>query len=139
MKQYFSRSIGPALLCLAALSACDKPGPAERAGQSIDQAASDAGRKIAESADKLEKKINEEGKKTGVAFDDSEITAKVKAAIFAEPGLSTLQISVDTVKGTVTLNGSVDSRGKSDTAAALAGRVAGVKAVNNRLHVKPAG
>jgi len=52
----------------------------------------------------------EQSEKAGVAIDDAEITTKVKAAIFAEPGLKTLQISVDTIKGVVTLSGSVDSQ-----------------------------
>jgi len=40
------------------------------------------------------KKIDQTAEKAGVAIEDTEITAKVKAAIFAEPGLKTLQISV---------------------------------------------
>ncbi len=36
------------------------------------------------------------GEKASVAIDDAEITTKAKAAIFAEPGLKSLQISVDT-------------------------------------------
>jgi len=73
-----------------------------------------------------------------VIIDDSGITAKVKAAILDEPGLKTLQIAVTTVNGVVTLSGSVDSRSNSDRAEALASAVAGVKAVENRLVVKPA-
>lgn len=118
---------------VAGLAACDKPGPAETAGRKIDQTANDAGRKIDETADKVGQKLDEQGVKAGVAVDDAEITTKVKAAIFAEPGLRSLQISVDTVKGVVTLSGSVDSLSSSDKAKALAGAVAGVKEVENRL------
>jgi hyperosmotically inducible periplasmic protein len=117
---------GISMLVVVGLSACDKPGPAETAGKKIDQTADKAGKKIGETADKV-----------GVAIDDTEITAKVKAAIFAEPGLKTLQISVDTVKGVVTLTGSVDTAANSDRAKALAGAVADVKAVDNRLVLKP--
>ena len=70
-------------------------------------------------------------------IDDAEITAKVKAAIFAEPGLKTLQISVNTMKGVVTLSGSVDSSPSSDMAKVLAEAVSGVKEVKNRLVIKP--
>ena len=83
-------------------------------------------------------KLSEQGTKAGVIIDDSGITAKVKAAILDEPGLKTLQIAVTTVNGVVTLSGSVDSRSNSDRAEALASAVAGVKAVENRLVVKPA-
>jgi len=82
-------------------------------------------------------KMKEQGATTAVAIDDTEITTRVKAAIFAEPGLKSLQIGVETVKGVVTLDGSVDSQANSDTAKALAGAVAGVVAVDNKLVIKP--
>lgn len=128
--------IGISTLFVAGLAACDKPGPAETAGKKIDRTADTAGKKIGETVDKVGEKLGEQGTKAGVAIEDTEITAKVKAAIFAEPGLKTLQISVDTVKGVVTLTGSVDSLANSDRAKALAGAVAGVTAVENRLVLK---
>ena len=128
--------IGISLLLVVGLAACDKPGPAETAGKKIDQTADEAGKKIGKAADKVGEKLNEQGEKAGVAIDDAEITAKVKAAIFAEPGLKSLQISVDTIKGVVTLTGSVDSPASSDRAKALASAVTGVKQVENRLVLK---
>ena len=128
--------VGISMLFAAGLTACDKPGPAETAGKKIDQTVGEAGKKIGEAADKVVEKLGEQGEKASVAIDDTEITAKVKAAIFAEPGLKTLQISVDTVKGVVTLSGSVDSSPSSDRAKVLAGAVAGVKEVKNRLVIK---
>ena len=123
-----------AVLLAAGLAACDKqPGPAESAGKMIDQTANDAGKKIGETADKVGEKMGEQSAKTGVVVDDAEITTKVKAAIFAEPGLKTLQISVETVNGLVTLSGSVDSKPNSDRARALASAVSGVKDVDNKL------
>ena len=127
-----------ALLLAAGLAACDKPGPAETAGKKIDQMADNAGKKMGETADKVGEKLGEQGVKTGVAIDDTEITAKVKAAFFAETGLKTLQISVDTVKGVVTLTGSVDSAQNSTRAKALASAVGGVSRVENKLVVMPA-
>lgn len=128
------KSIGISILVAFGLGACNQqPGPAETAGKKIDQAAEKAGVKIGEAADKVGEKLGEEGVKAGAAIEDAEITAKVKAAIFAEPGLRTLQISVDTVKGVVTLSGSVDSQESSDRAKALAGAVAGVNQVENQL------
>jgi len=130
--------IGISMLCVAGLVACDKPGPgpAETAGKKLDQTAEDAGRKIGDAFDKAGEKLGEQGEKTAVAIDDAEITAKVKGAIFAEPGLKTLQIGVDTVKGVVTLTGSVDSQQNSDRARGLASAVAGVKEVDNQLMLK---
>jgi len=139
--------VGISMLIVVGLAACDKPGPAETAGKKIDQTAEAAGRKIEQTAeaagrkideatDKAGEKLGEQGVKTGIAIEDAEITAKVKAAIFAEPGLKTLQISVDTIKGVVTLTGSVDSEITSDRAKGLAGAVAGVSRVDNRLVTK---
>lgn len=125
--------IGASVLLIAGLAACNKPGPAERAGENIDRSVEQIGHKISNTADSVGDKMSEQGRKTGSAIDDAEITAKVKAAIFAEPGLKTLQISVDTVKGIVTLTGSAPSQESSDTAASLAKAVSGVKDVDNRL------
>jgi len=127
---------GISLLLVAGLAACDKPGPAETAGKKIDQTAEAAGRKINETTDKVGEKMGEQSAKAGVAIDDAEITAKVKAAIFAEPGLKTLQIGVDTVKGVVTLTGAVDSQTSSDRVKLLAASTAGVREVDNRLATK---
>ncbi|MDD2776545.1 MAG: BON domain-containing protein [Gallionella sp.] len=71
-----------------------------------------------------------------VSLNDAEITTKIKAAIFAEPGLSTLQISVDTLKGVVTLSGSVDTQRNSDRAKALSAAVLGVQEVKTLLVLK---
>ena len=117
--------IGISMLFVVGLAACNKPGPAETAGKKLDQTADEAGKKIGEATDKA-----------GVVIDDTAITSEVKAAIFAEPGLKTLQISVDTVKGVVTLSGSVDSLQSSDRAKTLAAAVTGVKEVENRLVLK---
>ena len=129
--------IGVSTLLLVGLAACDRPGPAENAGKKLDQAFDHAGNKIADTADKAAEKLGEQGDKADIGIKDAEITAKVKAAIFAEPGLKTLQISVDTIKGVVTLSGSVDTQQNSDTARALAGAVSGVNDVNNRLVIMP--
>jgi osmotically-inducible protein OsmY len=128
--------VGVSILLLGGLAACDKSGPAESAGKKVDQAASDASNKIADTADKVADKLDEQGNKAGVAINDAEITTWVKAAIFAEPTLKTLQISVDTIKGVVTLSGSVDTQESADRARSLTAAVSGVNEVNNHLDVK---
>lgn len=131
------KSIGIAMLLVVGLAACDKPGPAETAGEKMGRSVDDAGRKIGEVADKAGEKISEKAEKAGVAMDDAEITAKVKSAIYSEPGLKTLKISVDTVKGVVTLTGSVESQSNFDRVKTLAEAVSGVKEVENHLQVEP--
>jgi osmotically-inducible protein OsmY len=73
---------------------------------------------------------------TGQFVDDSVITTKVKAAIFEDPTLKTLQITVETYKGVVQLSGFVDSAQSVIKAGEVAGRVAGVVSVKNNLIVK---
>jgi osmotically-inducible protein OsmY len=72
----------------------------------------------------------------GQYLDDSIITTKVKAAIFDEPSLKTLQIEVETYKGTVQLSGFVDSAASVKKAEDVTSKVDGVKSVKNALTVK---
>lgn len=123
------------LLLALGLSACDKPGPAEQAGKKMDQLASDTSKKVGDTVDKVENKMTEQGAKSAQSWDDTEITAKVKAEFLGEPGLKSLQISVDTLKGVVTLTGTVDSKANSDKARARAMAISGVKDVTNQLVV----
>lgn len=130
----------------AGLVACNKPNPAETAGQKIDEATEKAGQKMEQAAEKAGEKMEQaadklgaQSEKAGEVFDDAAITAKVKAAILAEEGLKVLQINVDTMKGVVTLSGSVDTQQNSDKAKEIAGAVAGVKEVENKLVVKSMG
>ena len=72
----------------------------------------------------------------GVVIDDSVITAKAKAAIFSTPDLKTLQISVETRKGEVTLTGVVDSDAAKKKVEQVVKNIEGVSAVMNSLEVK---
>ena len=71
-----------------------------------------------------------------VAPDDAAITAKVKAALLAEPGLKSAQINVDTQDATVTLTGDVTSDMLRDRAKQVAMATDGVKNVVDNLNVR---
>jgi osmotically-inducible protein OsmY len=73
---------------------------------------------------------------TGQYVDDSVITSKVKANIFEEPTLKTLQINVKTFKGVVQLSGFVDSPQSVTRAGQVAAGIEGVKSVENDLLIK---
>ena len=73
---------------------------------------------------------------TGQYVDDSVITTKVKAAIFEEATLKTLQINVKTYQGVVQLSGFVNSSQSVSKAGDVARRVENVKSVENDLIVK---
>lgn len=73
---------------------------------------------------------------TGQHIDDSAITAKVKAAIFDEDSLKSMQIKVVTYKGVVQLSGFVDYSQNVTKAGMIAKNVDGVRSVKNDLVVK---
>ena len=73
---------------------------------------------------------------TGQYVDNSAITTKVKAAIFNDPMLKTMQISVESYKGEVQLSGFVNSPESVRKAGELARSVEGVVSVKNDLIVK---
>ena len=73
---------------------------------------------------------------TGEYFDDTAITAKVKAAIFEEPSLKSAEINVETFKGVVQLSGFVSSTANIDKAVEVARGVKGVTSVSNNMRLK---
>jgi osmotically-inducible protein OsmY len=73
---------------------------------------------------------------TGEYVDDAAITTKVKAAIFGDSGLKSLQISVETYKDVVQLSGFVDTPQARTHAGEIAAGVPGVRSVRNELVVK---
>ena len=73
---------------------------------------------------------------TGEFVDDSAITTKVKAALLAEPGIRSYQISVETFKGVVQLSGFVDTQQQKSKAGEIAWSVDGVNSVKNNILVK---
>jgi len=75
-------------------------------------------------------------KSAGEQVDDSVTTASVKSALIADPVTKAHQIDVETFKGTVQLNGFVDSQASKDRATTVAKSSKGVTAVRNNLTVK---
>ncbi len=71
----------------------------------------------------------------GEYIDDSAVTTAVKADILKEKGLSSLNISVKTQDGIVTLTGTTDTAENSKLAEQVTGKVNGVKKVVNELKV----
>lgn len=127
------KAVFASMMIVSGLVACDKPGTAETAGKKIDQATENVSAAVSNSADKASTTIAAQGKVAGQAIDDTEITAKIKAALLNEPGLASLKITVDTIKGAVTLSGSVNSQDKADKAIKLSKSIDGVNSVNSKL------
>lgn len=73
---------------------------------------------------------------TGEYFDDTVITANVKAAVLNEPTLKSAEINVETFKGAVQLSGFVRSQADINKAVEVTRKVAGVKSVKNDMRLK---
>jgi len=73
---------------------------------------------------------------TGEYIDDSVITTEIKAQLAKNDFLKSLEISVETRKGTVQLAGFVNSQQAADKAGEIARSVKGVQSVKNNLIVK---
>lgn len=73
---------------------------------------------------------------TGEYVNDTALTTKVKAAVFAEPTLKSAEINVETFKGIVQLSGFVSSQADINKAMSVARGVEGVKSVKNSMHLK---
>lgn len=124
------------------LVACDQKPSAEQVGQDIDRAVDKTGQQLAQAADKTEDKmdqaqsaISEKAASAGATVADAAITAKVKSALIAEPGLKSTGIDVVTEKGVVRLFGTAASDANRERATLVAANVEGVKAVENNLAV----
>jgi len=120
------------MLCMAlvvgaavAASGCDQRNSSETVGQKMDRA-----------TDKVAATTGNAANKAADAMDDAALTAKVKAAIIAEPGLRSLEIGVDTKDSVVTLSGSVTSPPMKERAKELAANVTGVRSVVDNLVTK---
>jgi osmotically-inducible protein OsmY len=126
----------PALLVVALAAAVLTAGCEQRANDTVGKRDTASGSLAQTSPPATPSTNTPPGTKVGNAADDAAITAKVKAAILAEPGLKSLQINVDTKDQTVTLSGNVDSGPMRDRAKQIAMSTEGVKNVVDNLTVK---
>jgi hyperosmotically inducible protein len=74
-------------------------------------------------------------KSAGEQVDDSVTTGLVKSALIADPVTKAHQIDVEVFKGTVQLNGYVDSAASKERATDVAKATKGVHTVHNNLSV----
>jgi osmotically-inducible protein OsmY len=146
----------PALLVTALVAAaavtvgCEQRGATDTVGKRMDQApdkmqaqqapltppVGSVADKADQTADKMAAQADQAADKIAGKADDAAITAKVKAAILAEPGLKSLEISVDTRDATVTLSGNVATDTLRDRAKQIAMSTEGVRNVVDNLSVK---
>jgi hyperosmotically inducible protein len=89
--------------------------------------------------DKMEQKAKGAAQDAKTGISDSWLTAKTKIALFGDDRIKGGQVSVETVKGVVSLRGKVDSDSAKAAAASVAQAVEHVKSVRNDLQVVPPG
>src|SRR5436190_5995916 len=84
--------------------------------------------------------VREKARQAGSALSDAalnaRITAAIKAKLFAQPGVSAMNINVDTTDGLVTLSGNVSSHEEIAKAVKLAMETDGVQKVISTLQLK---
>ena len=73
---------------------------------------------------------------TDQSIEDSDLAAKVHAAILADPQLGSQRITVEADDAAVTLTGIVDSAALRKRAEELAGSIEGVAQVQDRLELR---
>lgn len=76
------------------------------------------------------------GKTAGENIDDATITATVKSKLVADKASNLLRVDVDTNRGTVYLNGIVETADQRARAEEIARRVDGLKNVVNNLQTR---
>jgi osmotically-inducible protein OsmY len=74
-----------------------------------------------------------------ITLSDTAISVAVNAALVQDQELSALRIDVNTVEGHVVLDGAAPDASARQRATAVARSVRGVKSVDNRLALPPAG
>lgn len=125
------------------LAACSKTEDAT-VGQRLDSAVDRTEQSATEARIKAESAMQsagnkmEQGSQTAMEkIDDATITAQVSAGLAKDPDLSAIKINVDTVNGSVTLNGPATTPAAKERAQTIASAVKGVTSVNNQLTVTP--
>lgn len=136
--------IATGLVTAFTLSACHRAADSETAGQKLDRNVAEArqsGDDAKQSAEQMGRDIKTStehaANKVATEFDDSAITASVKAKLAADSQLSAMDIQVSTKQGDVVLTGKAPSDDARVRATTLAGTVNGVRAVENHLMLDP--
>lgn len=125
------------------LAACSKTEDAtvgQRLDSAVDrteQAATDARIKAEAAMQSAGNKMEQGSQAAKEKIDDATITAQVSAGLAKDPDLSAIKIDVDTVNGSVTLNGPATTPAAKQRAETIASAVKGVTSVNNQLTVTP--
>ena len=84
----------------------------------------------------LKLKATQSRQRAGVHISDGAVTSKVKLAVLRAKDLKSVDVRVETIAGVVRLTGEVDNAKQAARVGQLAGRVKGVKKVENKLAIR---
>jgi hyperosmotically inducible periplasmic protein len=121
------------------VAGCDRKPKTEAPGKTFDKLVENAGRDLQSAADPAPPPAAGETvsqARPASPSIDAALEARVKAALSAEPNLSSLAVDVKSTDGVVTLYGTADSPRKSHEAALVALNVDGVRSVKNEMVVR---
>ncbi|MFV1466831.1 BON domain-containing protein [Idiomarina sp. HB] len=121
---------------LIALSMLTLSGCSEAETEKAESKAESAMQETEEKAKEAKSYTEQKAKDAGEYVDDAVITTKVKAVIFEDDNLSSMDINVETNNGIVQLSGFVDNEADIDTAENLTATVKGVKDIENDIQVR---
>ena len=131
-----------ALAVAGTLAGCERP-----AGQVILPASEKYSRNLApasQPANELPRDADAAAREPAVpslpsreALSDTVITARIKAALLSDPGMTGADVSVNTEHGVVILAGNVKSYEQTGIASAHAQRQDGVMRIDNQLSLSP--
>ena len=128
------------LAAVLALAACNQREETKSTAPQDDAAIAEAGVKVdaAKTAperdtEQARQAVDEAARAAAEVVADSAITAQVKARLAADFDLRTLDVSVETQAGRVSLRGTAPDAAARDRAAQLAAAVKGVAVVDNHL------
>lgn len=122
-------------LSMMTLSGCSEA-ETERAQSKAENAMEQTQDKAQEKAQDAKSYTEQKAEKAGEYVDDAVITTKVKAVIFEDDNLNSVDIKVETKDGVVQLSGFVSDEADIDTAENLAETVKGVKDIENDIKVR---
>jgi hyperosmotically inducible periplasmic protein len=80
--------------------------------------------------------VTRDQESVGAYIDDTALTTRVKSKFAADPTVSAMSISVETLKGTVQLSGFAKSAEEKAMAEKLARETSGVVAVRNDIAIR---
>lgn len=107
----------------------------DEAGAQLEQAGDREGEALEDAGAAMNRGLERANERVEPYVRDTELTAKVKAKLTADPEVNPFQIDVDTVDGKVTLTGKVTTERQREEAEHLARGTEGVVEVVNNLEV----